>query len=67
MHGFFAPAAPTRPITQGLRPFDPQLPARWGLVAQFPAPLKKQGLRPVLFRPERPEAFQGRGELREKP
>src|SRR5687768_525145 len=34
---------------------------RWGLVAQFPAPLKKQGLRPCFF------AFQGRGELREQP
>ncbi len=57
---FFAPAAPTRPSltlgfaraggapTEGLRPFDPQASVRWGLVAQFPAPLKKRGCAPVF-------------------
>ncbi|QFQ97551.1 hypothetical protein F9278_16505 [Streptomyces phaeolivaceus] len=30
-----------------------------GLLARFPAPLKKQGLRPVLFRPERAVGPQG--------
>ncbi len=43
---------------QGLRPFDPQASGRWGLVAQFPPPLKglrpfraeKHGAQPLLFR-----------------
>ncbi|CAG7598069.1 hypothetical protein SBRY_10129 [Actinacidiphila bryophytorum] len=38
---------------------DPR--ARWGLVAQFPAPLMACPLR------ERVSVFQGRGELRDKP
>ncbi|MDX2665984.1 hypothetical protein PV359_35430, partial [Streptomyces stelliscabiei] len=32
------PRRPYPSLPQGLRPFDPQLTARWGLVAQFPAP-----------------------------
>ena len=48
----FAPAAPTRSHPQGLRPFDPERGAsrvRWGLVAQFPAPLGKSTGRSPCF------------------